>query len=194
MNVATNGASGANGAGTHHVMSEGTKRDGAALFAPLKNEPPGAVVPAPVVSAPPTTTTTGSSAGSTSMSPATPINWTPWILGAIAAVTVGVGGFFLYRYLSEGGSVAGFKLRSRKNPVRGLKSSTKVQTIIFKKSDFTAASAKKWAREHGFKAGKVDETSESFRLRQRDPGQFQKDSFRTISFRRGVSAVVARPR
>jgi hypothetical protein len=70
--------------------------------------------------------------------------------------------------------------------------SMKVQTLIFSKEKFTKASAKAWAKKHGFKFGKVDEKTNTYRLRQRDPGEFE--TFRTISFktRPGLKAVVAK--
>jgi len=72
---------------------------------------------------------------------------------------------------------------------------TEIQTLIFDKKRFpTAADAKRWARENDFKAGGVDETENSFRLRQRDPGDFQPGSFRTISLTEGVKAVIGRPK
>ncbi|MDI6756436.1 MAG: hypothetical protein QME32_00270 [Endomicrobiia bacterium] len=61
------------------------------------------------------------------------------------------------------------------------KDTTTVATLIFPKSSFTEAEAVAWAKGHDFKAGKVDETEDSFRLRQGDPGDFQEGSFRTIS-------------
>ena len=60
-------------------------------------------------------------------------------------------------------------------------SKTTVQTLICPKSSFTREEAVAWAKEHDFKADKVDETEDSYRLRQRDPGDFQEGSFRTIS-------------
>jgi hypothetical protein len=38
----------------------------------------------------------------------------------------------------------------------------------------------------------IDETESSFRVRQRNPGDFVKDSFRTISFGPGISAVIGK--
>ncbi len=47
---------------------------------------------------------------------------------------------------------------------------TSIQSLIFSKEQFkTEAAAKQWAKDHGFKFGKVDETSTSFRLRQFEP-------------------------
>jgi len=64
-----------------------------------------------------------------------------------------------------------------------------VQTLIFDKKVFpTRQSATRWAREHDFRADKVDETENSWRLRQRDPGDFVR--FRTIQMTRGVQAVI----
>ncbi|MEK6526212.1 MAG: hypothetical protein AABZ22_05005, partial [Nitrospirota bacterium] len=70
---------------------------------------------------------------------------------------------------------------------------TVVQTLIFSKEKFkTAEEAKAWAGEHGFDHDKVDETGESFRLRQKDPGEFKDGSFNTVEFTDGVKAVIGR--
>jgi len=68
--------------------------------------------------------------------------------------------------------------------------SMKVQTLIFAKSHFSRSSAKKWAKSHGFKASKVDEKENTFRLRQKPPSKFE--TFRTITFKPGIKAVVAK--
>lgn len=79
--------------------------------------------------------------------------------------------------------------RRRKIVEEGLKKQgTKVQTLIFSKDKFTRAQAIAWAKDHDFRADKVDETENSFRLRQRDPAGFQR--LRTISLTDGVQAVV----
>ncbi len=68
---------------------------------------------------------------------------------------------------------------------------TTVQTLIFSKKRFkTADAARSWAKSHGHHAAKVDETEDSFRLRQRDPGDFVDGSFRTITLTNGVKAVI----
>ncbi len=70
-----------------------------------------------------------------------------------------------------------------------------IQTLIFDKGRFkTAADAKIWAKENGFKSNKVDATDKTFRLRQKDPGLFQDGSFRTINLTEGVKAVIGRPK
>lgn len=71
---------------------------------------------------------------------------------------------------------------------------TEVQTLVFSKESFTRARAVSWAKEHDFRSDKVDETSTSFRLRQREPDAFQEGSFRIISLTTGVQAVVGRPK
>ena len=71
---------------------------------------------------------------------------------------------------------------------------TEIQTLIFSKKHFTRESVVKWARDHDFHSGKVDETSTSFRLRQKEPGDFIQGSFRTIELTTGVKAVIGRPR
>jgi HK97 family phage portal protein len=71
--------------------------------------------------------------------------------------------------------------------------STSVQSLIFAKKVFKAAeSAQKWAKEHGFKFEKVDETENSWRLRQFEPAKCRQGSFRTISLARGVNAAICR--
>ncbi len=70
---------------------------------------------------------------------------------------------------------------------------TTVQTLIFSRDKFhTAEAAKKWATEHDFSAAKVDETEDSYRLRQREPGEFTDGSFRTIDLDSGVKAVIGK--
>jgi HK97 family phage prohead protease len=60
-----------------------------------------------------------------------------------------------------------------------LKQGFVVQSLIFPKAHWTSADAcRRWARDHDFKADKVDETADSYRLRQRDPADFER--FRTI--------------
>lgn len=65
-----------------------------------------------------------------------------------------------------------------------------VQSLIFSKEKFTEAEAKAWAREHDYKSSGVDETEDSYRIRQRDPGDFVSSSFRTVELDTGVSAVM----
>ncbi len=67
-----------------------------------------------------------------------------------------------------------------------------VQSLIFDKDMFTEDKAKQWALDHGFKADKVDATEDSYRLRQREPEEFDPDSFRTIAITEGVQAVVGK--
>lgn len=79
------------------------------------------------------------------------------------------------------------------------KQATTLQSLILSKDKFkTLAAAKKWIKDHEFKVrhkGKEpDETSTSFRFRQRDPGEFIEGSFRTIAFEGadGVKAVIGK--
>ena len=67
-----------------------------------------------------------------------------------------------------------------------------VQTLIFAKSKFDKAEALSWAQEHSFKAEKVDETEDSYRLRQRDPSEFVEGSFKTVALTDGVNAVMGK--
>jgi HK97 family phage prohead protease len=52
-----------------------------------------------------------------------------------------------------------------------------VQTLIFPKAKWSKADAQQWCRDHDYKDG-VDETGDSYRMRQRDPGAFAR--LRTI--------------
>lgn len=71
---------------------------------------------------------------------------------------------------------------------------TQVQTLIFNKDKFpNEKKAKKWAKSHDFKFGKIDEKENSFRIRQNDPSKFKKSTFRTIKFTDGLQAVIACP-
>ncbi len=67
---------------------------------------------------------------------------------------------------------------------------TIVQSILFDKSKFTATTARAWLKRNGFKSGKIDETPNELRFRQRVPGAFT--TFRRKKLTAGVSAVVAK--
>lgn len=76
-----------------------------------------------------------------------------------------------------------------------LNKQTQIQTLILSKEKFkTRADAKKWVVDHDFKSTKIDETSTSFRFRQKEPSDFIEGSFRTITITDGVSAVIGRPK
>jgi hypothetical protein len=75
--------------------------------------------------------------------------------------------------------------------------STEIQSLLFLKSKWTVASAKKWLRDNKKLIPKVDSTDEYYRFRQRSPSAFKPESFRTISLgssSKGIRAVVARPK
>jgi hypothetical protein len=72
----------------------------------------------------------------------------------------------------------------------GKQEPTTIQTLIFSKEIFSREEAVAWAKEHDFHANKVDETENTFRLRQREPNEFQEGSFRTIELTDGVQAVI----
>ncbi len=71
--------------------------------------------------------------------------------------------------------------------------STEVQTIILSKEKFeTAEDATKWVTDHDFRADKIDETENSFRFRQFNPGEYNDGSERTIEITDGVKAVICK--
>jgi hypothetical protein len=73
------------------------------------------------------------------------------------------------------------------------KSPMEVQTLIFAKSKFPKRSdATKWAEDHDFKSDSVDETENSWRLRQFDPGLCEAGGERTITITAGIKAGVCK--
>lgn len=76
---------------------------------------------------------------------------------------------------------------------RRIQKQTEIQTLIFPKDRFDGkAEAVRWAREHDFRglSQEVDETSTSYRLRQKDPGLFVRMRTITLPGSGGVKAVV----
>ena len=71
---------------------------------------------------------------------------------------------------------------------------TRIQSLVFDRSQFTRSSARSWAVSHGFKAPKTDEKQKTIRIRQEPPGRFAKGSYRTISLDAGVQGVIASPK
>lgn len=70
---------------------------------------------------------------------------------------------------------------------------TAVQSLIFDRVRFDRDDVIAWLEEHDFAHDKpLDETPESYRARQREPGEFVEGSLRTIDFTAGVQAVVGR--
>lgn len=67
---------------------------------------------------------------------------------------------------------------------------TEIQTLILSKDRFKSLdAAKKWCKSHDFKT-EVDETKDSYRFRQREPGKYDEGSFHTIELDDGVKAVI----
>lgn len=91
------------------------------------------------------------------------------------------------------------RAQSRVRPIERLShaeariTGSRIQSLVFDREDFDVPSAKMWAREHGFRYGKVDVTENTIRLRQRDPGDFLPNTWGTITLRPGVQATVAVP-
>jgi len=72
---------------------------------------------------------------------------------------------------------------------------TAVQTLILLKRVFdTLADARKWVKDHGFTAEKVDTTENTWRFRQFPPGKCKSGTFRTISMTKGVQAGICVPK
>jgi hypothetical protein len=70
---------------------------------------------------------------------------------------------------------------------KSFESEQDLQSLIFNKDEWTREKAVEWAKNNEYHSNKVDETGTSFRLRQREPIDFNDGSFRTIPFPRGES-------
>lgn len=64
---------------------------------------------------------------------------------------------------------------------------SEIQSLLFNK-EWTPAEAKRWATEHGYKAGKVHVTDDYIRLRQFPP--IEGTEKRTITLGQGIKAVL----
>ena len=66
---------------------------------------------------------------------------------------------------------------------------TEIQSLLLPVAAYTPATAKGWAKAHGYRYGKVHTTANYHRLRQADPGAFR--ALRTITLGGpGIKAVV----
>lgn len=129
-----------------------------------------------------------------------------WVVGGlvVAAIAAGVGIAFWMRHKKqqeekeEKAKARKSNRMRRANPGKKrapyrLKPAMNVQTLIFPKAKFTRASAIAWAAKHGHKSDSIDETKQSYRLRQQQPGRVGPKTFRTIAFGvSGIKAVVAK--
>ena len=62
-----------------------------------------------------------------------------------------------------------------------------VQSVVLKKQYFTKKEADAWIKKHDYK-GNVDETTTSYRYRQKSPSQY--DDFITLSYAHGVRIII----
>jgi hypothetical protein len=120
--------------------------------------------------------------------------WTNLIkVGGLVALGIGV--LYIVAKLVPRGGVRGTPALSPKlSENQRCRVGTKVQTLIFSKTHFTRRGAVAWARQHGYRASKVDEKPNSYRVRQHSPASFGRGSFRTIRLTDGVQAAVGCPR
>lgn len=63
-----------------------------------------------------------------------------------------------------------------------------VQSILFRKDEYSVSEAKAWLKSHGYSFHKMDETEEYYRFRQAPPGQFRR--LRTETFGKGIKAIL----
>ncbi len=69
---------------------------------------------------------------------------------------------------------------------------TTVQTLIFNKENFDKEEALAWAKENDYKAEKVEETDDDYKLVQRQEKDFEKSSFKTLEIDTGIKAKVGK--
>jgi hypothetical protein len=84
------------------------------------------------------------------------------------------------------------KAKSIQAVIGRLKGETKtaVQSVIFSpKESWSKDECSTWLKDHDLVNQGVDETGSSFRYRQKDPGDFQDKSFRTIAFKGGSKVM-----
>jgi hypothetical protein len=65
---------------------------------------------------------------------------------------------------------------------------SEVQSVLFDKDKWTVEDAKQWLKDHDFKGLEVDQTENTLRFRQHDPGQYER--MRTITPGAGKGAKV----
>jgi hypothetical protein len=81
-------------------------------------------------------------------------------------------------------------LATAESVMRAEKEPMVVQTLIFSKDKFDVEKAKKWCSEHGFGMHKApDVTTNSIRIRQKDPSEFKAGTFKTWPITDGIMAV-----
>jgi hypothetical protein len=103
-------------------------------------------------------------------------------LGVVGAA--GAGLYWLAAHKSHGRNSLPHLFDNPTNPNAG-----RVQSLLFRRdSGWTERKATLWARQHGYKAAKVDITEAHIRLRQSPPGRYSR--LRTQQFGRGVSAII----
>lgn len=125
-----------------------------------------------------------------------PMGWVkdhPYMTAGLGLLAAAAAVYFLRPDIFREFPVVG-RFAARENPVRRReRGGSRVQTLIFPRSRFTPAEAKAWAHAHNFKAGKLDVTDQSIRIRQEDPSHFSR--MRTIRMGGSpVQAVVGFPR
>lgn len=117
------------------------------------------------------------------------MNLSPTTQALLVAAAIALGGYLLLATPKE-------KLRARRARPKMLREgsrrkSTSVQSLLFPRTSFGPEKAKRWAKQHGYHATKIDVTNRYVRLRQKPPGGFAK--LRTVSFgKSGIKAVVGR--
>ena len=67
------------------------------------------------------------------------------------------------------------------------------QSILLSRKNFkTKEDAVAWLKEHKKKHDDIDETEEYWRARQRDPGDFRQETFRTYEIAAGIKLIIGR--
>ena len=67
-----------------------------------------------------------------------------------------------------------------------------VQSVLFEIKRWTVEQAKTWLQDHEYKSSKVDTTEEHHRFRQFEPGLCAEGSYATITFGKGIKAIICK--
>jgi hypothetical protein len=124
-----------------------------------------------------------------SLQPSAYWEFTPGVIAAIALGIVGVSAAAAY-LVSPDLFARPLREWAFENPQLEKQDSSRVQSLLFPKSDWTKEQARTWLREHGYKSRKVDETEKYYRFRQEDPDHFS--VLRTKKFGNHIKAVIGR--
>ena len=89
------------------------------------------------------------------------------------------------------------KIKAKELPIQGYEkgnkifpANTSIQVIIFSKQKFTTDQAQEWCKENNYKFDKLEETENTYRIRQELASAFRKNSLRTFTLEGGIKSII----